>query len=152
MKKSSLIFNSILLLLVISSCSNDNGPKQTAFKFLTAFNERNFTEARTYSTPETGKLVDLMENISKMAQDKDSATAKKVEILDEKINGETALVTFREEGSEATQEVKLKKINGKWLVHVTKEDIAAKDVPQGGEEEEAIIEEDSTFSDTTSVE
>lgn len=144
MKKNALLFAAMITLL-FSACSSDS-PKKSADKFLNAFNERNFAEARKHATPETIKLVDLMENLTKMAESTDSTAKKKVTVIDEKIDGETAVVTFSEEGDDTVQEVKLKKVDGKWLVHVTKEDVAAKDngFGPGSEEEGEMIAPDST--------
>ncbi|MBL0342098.1 MAG: DUF4878 domain-containing protein [Bacteroidetes bacterium] len=153
--KNVLKYLTILTLIgFIAACSGDS-PKKTAEKFLNAFNQRNFPEARKYATIETNKLVDLMENLSKMSQTSDSTSGKKIEIIDERIEGEVAYVTFKEEGATETEELKLKKVDGKWLAHVTKEDIAAKDGPLGGEEEEGLMLEsdslDSMLQDTASV-
>ncbi|HMT28225.1 MAG TPA: DUF4878 domain-containing protein [Bacteroidia bacterium] len=151
-------FNKISLFLVsilIISCGMGNSPKKTADKFLTSFNNRDFEEARKYATPETNKLVDLMENLTKMAQPVDSALGKKIELLDEKVEGDVAYVTFQEEGADQPETLKLKKIDGKWLVHVTKEDIAAKDMNMGTSdaEEGMMLTPDSleAASDSTAI-
>lgn len=146
-----------LAVMLMVSCSIGNSPKKTAEKFLTSFNQRNYEEARKYATPETIKLVDLMENLTKMAQPADSTLGKKITVMDEKVEGEVAYVTFQEEGSDQVETLKLKKIDGKWLAHVTKEDVAAKDLGKNEEEEGVMMETDSlmespadTMADPTS--
>ena len=139
MKKITKLFLLPFAIAFIASCGMGGSPKNTAKNFLTAFNERKFEEARKYATPETNKLVDLMENLSKMAQSPDSTIGKKIEITGEKVEGDVAYVTFREEGAEQDETVKLMKIDGKWLVHVTKEDIASKDMNMTGDEEEGMM-------------
>ncbi len=139
MKKISTLLLISFAITLIASCGMGGSPKKTAKKFLTAFNERKFDEARKYATPETNKLVDLMENLTKMAQSPDSTIGKKIDITGEKIEGDVAYVTFREEGATQDETVKLMKIDGKWLVHVTKEDIASKDMNMASDEEDGIM-------------
>ena len=141
MKKTiwSLVLITFTGLLI--SCGFGNSPKKSAEKFLNAFNRHDFTEARKYATPETNKLIDLMENLTKMSQTKDSTVGKKIDILEQRTEGDVAYVTFKEEGADNSEELKLKKVDGKWLAHVTKEDIAAKDMPGGTEMEEGLMME-----------
>ena len=139
MKKITNLFLIFSTIALIASCGMGGSPKKTAKNFLTAFNERKFDEARKYATPETNKLVDLMENLSKMAQATDSSIGKKIDITGEKVEGDVAYVTFREEGASQDETVKLMKIDGKWLVHVTKEDIASKDMNMASDEEEGMM-------------
>jgi hypothetical protein len=155
MKLSTIMYRiSLGVVLIFASCTGGNTPKNVAEKFLTAFNERKFDEARKYSTPETGKLVDLMENLTKMAPASDSIKPGKIVILDERREGEEAWVTFKEAESDQVEEIKLKKVDGEWLVHVTKEDLAAKDMLGDTEDEEGFwTDEDSLQTeDTVSVE
>src|SRR6187455_1756837 len=124
LKINNHLLSVALVLVTLVGCTG-NSPEKSAEKFLNAFNEKNYNEARKYATPETTKLVDLMENLSKMSASEDSVTHPKIEVIDSKIEGDSAMVTFREKGSDETEEIKLKKIDGKWLVHITKTDISA---------------------------
>src|SRR5688572_30941675 len=90
----------VLPVLMLIACNKENTPKNVASRFLNAFNEKNYEEARKYSTPETIKLIDLMENLSKMSTSTDSVSHDKIIVLEEKIDGETATVIFRDEGSD----------------------------------------------------
>jgi hypothetical protein len=150
MRTSSFI-QPILAFIVLTfiSCAGGSNPESSAEKFLNAFNDRNFDEARKYSTEETGKLIDLMENLTRMAPSDEKPPAGKIEIISHVTEGETATVLFRENDTREEQELKLKKVDGKWLVHVTKEDIATKDAHLGtGEDEDGYwsddYDEDST--------
>jgi hypothetical protein len=139
--------------LSLASCGLGSSPKKAANNFLTAFNDRDFDQARKYATPETNKLVDLMENLTNMAQSTDTIKPGKITVLEERIEGEVAYVTFKEGDSDETQELKLKKIDGNWLVHITKEDIAAKDAnhPGGLDEEGYWSDEDSLENPQDSI-
>jgi len=135
-----------VILLALVACDAGKSPKKTAQKFLNAFNEKNYEEARKYSTAETIKLIDLMENLSKMASDLDTVKHGKIEVINEIIEGETATVTFREAGEEGEEELKLKKVDGKWLVHITKADMSTKSNSAFNTNEEGVMmEHDSLF-------
>ncbi len=121
------LFKAFLPALFLLGCTSGNSPEKSAERFLNAFNAKKYDEARKYATPETIKLVDLMENLSKMSSSVDSIQHKKIEAFDAKIDGDSAMVSFREEGSAETEQLKLKKIDGTWLVHITKTDITAKE-------------------------
>lgn len=136
---NSVIF--MFAIITIGACNIGNTPSKSASVFLNAFNEKNYEEARNYATPETIKLIDLMENLSKMSTSIDSVKHSKIEVVDEKIDGETAVVTFREEGSSESETVNLKKLDGKWLVHITKTDMSAKDNSIFDTEEEGLMME-----------
>lgn len=149
MKIRNLII--LLVLTGLFSCNVGNSPKKTAKNFLDAFNEKKFDEARKYSTPETIKLIDLMENLTKMTESTDSIVAGKIEITSERIEGDSAFVSFREEGG--TEEVlKLMKVDGDWLVHITKQDISAKDTHTDNSGEEGImLEQEPAENDTSPI-
>src|SRR3989442_10603194 len=49
----------VVMTLIIAACSSEN-PKSVANKFLTAAAEMNYQEAKKYSTPSTGKLLDML--------------------------------------------------------------------------------------------
>ena len=133
---------SILVVLILTSaCNMGNSPSKSASKFLNAFNEKDYAEARKYATPETIKLVDLMESLSKMSTSIDSVQHNKIEVISEKIEDDEATVTFKEAGSNETEELKLKKVDGKWLVHITKTDISSKDNSIFNTEEEGLMME-----------
>jgi hypothetical protein len=140
----------LITLAGLFSCNIGNSPKKTAQNFLDAFNEKKFDEARKYSTPETIKLIDLMENLTKMTESTDSIVAGKIEITSERIEGDSAFVSFREEGG--TEEVlKLLKVDGEWLVHITKQDISAKDTHTDNSGEEGIMLEQEPAAGDTSL-
>ena len=144
------IFLHLTILALHVSCGNSDNPEIAAMKFLSSFNERKFDVARENSTPETGKLIDLMENLTKLAGNSDSTVGGKIIIVDHHIDGEAAVVRFHEEGDESIQELHMVKRDGKWLAHVTKEDIANKDMPGGvGGEEGLMLEHDSLENSAT---
>ena len=109
------------------SCTNNYSPKAVAQKFLDAFKQKNFSEAKKYCTPETVKLVEIAESLSKLSSAKTDFTGKDYEILSQQIKGETAVVKFKEKGSEEIQAMSLKYSGNQWLVSITKEDVMMKE-------------------------
>jgi predicted transcriptional regulator len=138
MKKNPIsIFPFILLLLV--ACQTGEKPGKVTEKFLQAINDKDFKAAREFSTPETGKLIDLMEQLQKMSEAADSIAPVHFEIVSEKIDGDNATVTFKEKNSNESDELHLVKLEDKWLVNVTKQDLAAKDMEQSEEGDGGIF-------------
>ena len=107
MRKILLTF-SLLFGLFLVSCSSNN-PKAVAEKFLKAVNKLDFTEAKKYCDEDTQKLLSLMESFSK---DEDSKVEE---------NGDKAKVYYKAKDSEKEVSLDLKKVDGKWLVSVNKE-------------------------------
>lgn len=122
----------LLLGFLFIGCSSNN-PEKAASAFLNAFNENDYEEARKYSTAETIKLIDLMENLSNLSEEPEQKGT--FEIVNSKIDGDVAYVTYKEGNDPETIDIMLKKIDGKWLVHITKEDIATKDITDNPDEE-----------------
>lgn len=157
MKSFNAIFKLMLVSVFFVSCFSAGNPEKTAEKFLTAINERKFDEAKSYGTPETVKLVDMLEQLTKVMDNPDAEPPVKYEIIRHTEAGDSAIVYFRESGSDIEQELKMKKMDGEWMVHVTKEDMAIKDPgPGSAEEEEGYWSDEADTSgaqiDTTSVE
>ena len=107
------------------SCSS-NAPKSVAEKFLTAFSQKKFDEAKKYCTPETVKLVEIAESLAKVSSAKTDFTGKEYEVLSQDVKGATATVKFKEKGSEEVQAITLKYSGNQWLVSIAKEDIMSK--------------------------
>jgi len=122
------LMSAVTGLLVFHSCSTGNSPEDVAGKFLQAVYEQDYESAREYSTPETSRLIDLMETLSKVAEKSEIIKKGGFTILETKTKGSNATVSFREDGSEEVQQLQLKRVDGRWLVHITKEDISAKNI------------------------
>ena len=122
MRKILLTF-SLLCGLFLVSCSSNN-PKAVAEKFLKAVNKLDFTEAKKYCDEDTQKLLSLMESFSK---DEDTKKAKEKASDDDftitkvEENGDKAKVYYKAKDSEKEVSLDLKKVDGKWLVSVNKE-------------------------------
>ena len=135
----------ICLVVVFASCGSSESPSDVTSKFMNALNERNYEEARKYSTKETTKLIELIESLSKLSDEKPPVQTGSVVIVDERIEGDIAYVTFLEPDSKEASEVKLKNEDGKWLVNITKEEISAKNA--GFQEEDEGLYEEGEYTD-----
>lgn len=113
--KKSIIFISLVLAAFLTGCF-ESSPKTTVEKFYKAL-EKNDTQALAeVSTQETMLLIGMFG--SKL---QGMVAANKVKTLTETIDGETAVVTATfEDGS--TDKIDLKKIDGKWKVHIDMND------------------------------
>ena len=117
-------FAATIVLLV--SCNGSYSPKLAAENFLTAFSQKKFDEAKKYCTPETVKLVEIAESLTKMSSAKTDFTGKEYEVLSQDIRGENAIVNFKEKGSDKIQKINLKYTGNQWLVSISKEDVMSK--------------------------
>lgn len=145
----------IMLAVGLVSC-NSNTPKAAADKFLTSFYHMDYKEAKTVSTEETKKMLDMIEQFSTMIPDSAKANAKKIKVTikDVKEEGEKAVVTYTT--SENTTESKLDMIKqeGKWLVQFNKQDQGVGDMNSEPMEEEPMTGDSTTVNgpvDTTIV-
>ena len=147
MRKILLTFS---LLLV--SCSSNN-PKVVAEKFLKAVNKLDFAEAKKYCDKDTQDLLSLMESFSKGEEaEKAKTNAHDDDFIITKVeeNGDKAKVYYKTKESEKETSIDLKKVDGKWLVSINKEQGMKE---QGGgahnhdEDDINIPEEDDTTPD-----
>ena len=116
----------VLMSVSFTSCMKPN-PEETASRFLKAVNERNYEMARRYSTEETGKLIDLLDRLSKLSEEPLPSKRAEFEIISGNIEDDLATVRFREKGTATEQELELMKVDGEWLVNITKESLTVKD-------------------------
>ncbi len=117
--------------MAIVSCGGKSDPKSVAISFLEARNKMDYKTAKKYGTPETGKMLEMLESFSSMVPDsvKNLSKNSKVVIKGEpKIEGDKCTLVATN-----TIGVTLVKKDGKWLVNMSKDD-------NGGGAEDAAIE------------
>lgn len=120
--KIKYLFAASLMLFIIS-CGKGDSPKAVADSFLKAFYSYDFQAAKKYGTEDTGKLMDMMAGFSKMVQDSAKTQELKFEIVSEKIEGDKAVVMYKEEGKEGEIPLNMMRVEGKWKVNMTKESL-----------------------------
>jgi hypothetical protein len=140
MNKTLRIFSHVLLLFMVvfvAGCSREN-PKSVAQKFLSAAAEMNYQEAKKYSTPSTGKLLDMLAGAEAYTPD----SVKKKMMSDFTIMKEysrtdsTSIVLYHLKNSDTDQILNLVKRDGKWLVNISKEELNTRDAEPPVEVEE----------------
>ncbi|RYD58618.1 MAG: DUF4878 domain-containing protein [Sphingobacteriales bacterium] len=113
----------VLLAIGLVSC-NTNTPKATADKFLNSFYHMDYKEAKTVSTEETKKMLEMIEQFATMMPDSARENAKKVKIniKDVKEEGDKATVVYTTSENTSESKLDLIKQEGKWLVQFNKQD------------------------------
>jgi len=102
---------------------------QTAYVWLRAFYDMDFDKAKDCSTDETKKMLDMFGEFTKMMPDTTKLNFQTTSILikDAKENGDVAVVTYETMPDRKTQTLNLIRVNDKWLVSWSKNDVAPKD-------------------------
>lgn len=122
MKRLPAKLKALIVILFLFSCSGGDSPKAVAENYLKAIGSYDFEGAKKYGTEDTGKLLDIMIGFAKMVPD---STKNEINftILDEKIEGDKAVVIYKEEGQQGEVPLNLMRVDGKWKVNMTKESI-----------------------------
>ncbi len=110
------------VIVFIFACTGNDTPGSVAEKFLKAMSSQDFETAKKYGTEETEKLLDMMSGFKKMSADSTGKNLK-FEIIREKIEGENAIIYYKEEGKEGELQLPMVKADGKWKVLLSKESI-----------------------------
>lgn len=124
MKKVLLSLAAIMVFTIGMVSCNSNSPKASADKFLTGLLHYDYEAAKSVSTEETKKMIDLMAQFSAMMPDSIKQAAKKVKvnIKDAKEEGDNATVTYTTSDDPQEKKLNLVKQDGKWLVQYSKMD------------------------------
>jgi len=124
MKKLLLSLTAVLVFALGMTSCNSNSPKASADKFLTGLLHYDYEAAKSVSTEETKKMIDLMAQFSAMMPDSIKQAAKKVKvnIKDAKEEGDKATVTYTTSDDPQEKKLNLVKQSDKWLVQYSKMD------------------------------
>jgi hypothetical protein len=141
----------LFVALLFAACGGSSeSPSDVAKKFLDHTNKMEFKEAKAYSTKATGEMLDMIAGMAGMLGEQEAPPP--YTIVGETIDGDKATVTYRSEGNEVDESIKLVKEDGKWLVNVSKEDLdkeGADGAMQGEDEAEWTFEEEELQSEVT---
>lgn len=135
-----LVFIFISLMYVTVACKK-NTPSYVALQFLQAINNNDFTKAKKYCTENTKKIMEVMESMAKMIPKEQLNKGKVKEniiVLREEIAGNTALIIYKTSKSDKEEQLKMKKVDGKWLVSMDKSDLGDKKNPFEEKKKEGI--------------
>jgi uncharacterized lipoprotein len=115
MKKRGFI-GALVFVALLAGCSLANTPKAAVQNFSKALVKNDMEALAKVATPETVQLVATFG--SKLQGYAANMSAKKIKSVTEEIDGDTAVVTvIFEDGEE--ENFDLKKIDGKWKVHIS---------------------------------
>ena len=112
--KKMMILAGIVCVVFITACGGSS-PSAAARKFYTALEKGDAKAMEQVATPET---VQMMTRFGEKTKGMVAANGK-IKSTTEKIDGDTAVVTLTFDSGE-TQEIDLKKIDGKWKVTMGK--------------------------------
>ena len=116
------IFRILFIAIIFAACTGSDTPHSLAEKFLKAMSIQDYETAKKYGTEETEKLLEMMSGFKKMSADS-AGKDLKFEIIREKIEGDNAIIYYKEEGKEGELQLPIVKEEGKWKVLLSKESI-----------------------------
>ena len=117
---SVLVFAGILLV----SC-NKNSAKTVATAWLNDFYHLDYDAAKPLSTEDTKTLIEQLQQLGSGLPDSSKSEMKRITVTvkDVKETGDTAIATYViSDNAGKDQNIKLVKVNGKWLVEFSKND------------------------------
>lgn len=124
MKKVFFSLVAVFALAISLVSCNSNSPKASAEKFANGLTHMDYEAAKSVSTEDTKKMLDMMQQLTAMMPDsvKQNAKKEKVTMGKEEVNGDKATVTYTTSSNPTEQKINLVKQNGKWLVQWSKND------------------------------
>lgn len=108
----------LMMLAILPGCQSP-GPKATAEKFLNGFYHMDYASAKQVSDSLTQRQLDAWENAVGTMVNKDAkaeAAKTKVMVMEPKIMGDKAVVSYSTDREPAPRTLNLVKQKGKWLV------------------------------------
>ena len=126
--KSKILY--IYIGILLAACSYPESPRPVAQKFLEAFQKHDFEEASKYGTKETAKLLQQLQRIEEVENDKMPLPEGVITIVSEEIAGNKATIYFKTESSGVEEKLMLKKVASpddpekmEWRVALSKTDV-----------------------------
>lgn len=109
----------IIALLVFAACGGGNTPTDVAKSYLEATSKGEWEEAEKYCTEDSKTILNMMKGAGKPKD----GEVKSFEVTGETIaeDGNTATVTYKQEGDDKEKKVNLKKVDDEWKVALVKE-------------------------------
>lgn len=113
-------------ILLFSACGGGSKkPKDVALAFANAMAKRDYETAKKHATEDTKKVIDLIKG---MAGEKKQDKTPSYTVVSESISGDKATVKLKDTANGGKEnELTLKKVDGKWLVAMDKQEMTNKD-------------------------
>jgi hypothetical protein len=132
----------LLLFFLFNACAgskkvNYKNPKSVSLAFYKALANNDYEQAKQLGTPETIKVISLLQNLNDLLPEDEQQAAKEESAVQLKFLKKTTCILKEaaagaiaecqiccdEEGASSVTPLILKKENRKWLVHLTKESL-----------------------------
>lgn len=109
-----------MLGLVLSSCGG-NAPEAVVKEFFAAVAAKDFDKAKSLATTESSSMIGMMEKAAEFATEEEAEESKAVVKVECITEGDKGDCTCWGENGEDEQKVSVKKVDGKWKVHMSKQ-------------------------------
>lgn len=119
--------------LVLVSCKSEQKPEEVVKEFFAAIEAKDFTKAKTLATSESLSMIKMMEKAAAFAPDSEEEknSVDKVECIIEEDKGDCKCM---DAAGENEQNVSVKKVDGQWKVHMTKQEMMNDAMKKAGSE------------------
>ena len=114
MKKALLSGLMVAVVMMMTGCAK--GPAGTAQAFLEDLAKGDIEAAKKNATEQTGQLLAMASSMGSIPANKEF----KFILVEEKVDGDKAVVKYKEKADGEVEEVNLVKVDGKWKVAVAK--------------------------------
>ena len=124
----------IISVIVLSSCVKQVKPEDVVKEFFAAIEAKDFEKAKSLATSESSSMIKMMEKAAAFASDEDmekSESIVKVECETKEDKGDCKCWGKNEENE---QNVYVKKVDGQWKVHMTKQSMMNNAMEKAGSE------------------
>ncbi|MCS7075322.1 MAG: DUF4878 domain-containing protein [Bacteroidia bacterium] len=120
--KQFILGTAILFILFFSSCTKESKKrKEVSIAYANAMAKQDYETAKKYCTEESKKSIDWVKGMIEAPENKQKIQGPKYAFVSETLSDNTAIVKLKEIDSTAKEiEIVLKKINGEWLVSIEK--------------------------------
>lgn len=125
MKKIFIAILVLSILFALSACGNK--AEKVAQNFFKALEKQDFTTAKQYASKQSQELLTFAEGFVKSMSEaqKEEMQSMKYKILETKVDGETAIITYEQwentdPGKKETKTMNMIKEDGEWKVKLDK--------------------------------
>jgi len=118
MKKTTnlLLLGFLLITFTFVACNRDESPADVAEKFTSALAQGDIDKAKGYMVEEAIPLLELAVSMGQMEIQTDFS----FELIQESIDGELAVVTYKTAKDDEPGDINLQKVDGEWKVYIEK--------------------------------
>lgn len=119
--------------LVLVSCKSEQKPEEVVKEFFAAIDAKDFAKAKTLATNESSSMIKMMEKAADFAPEDEEgkSSVDKVECVTE---GDKGDCKCSDAAGENEQNVSVKKVDGQWKVHMTKQEMMNDAMEKAGSE------------------